>query len=304
MNAGSRGLGRGLDALFRHSSPAGEDTAPLEYQYINIELIHSNPHQPRKAISEEALEELAGSIRTQGLLQPILVRPGDESGGSYQIVAGERRWRASLQAGLQHVPAIVSSLTDSEAMVVSLIENLQREDLNPMEEAEALQRIQSECELSQDLLSQKLGKSRSSVANCLRLLQLEPEIREAVREGRISAGQARTLLSINEDEARTAVFHMILEKGLTVRQIEEIAAYWREHRELPRMKGEVRSGGRRPRDRDFETFKKRLQQEIASRLDAPVRIQGQRDRGSITLRYQSQEELEELLRKLGVQEER
>ena len=303
MNAGSRGLGRGLDALFRHSSPTGEETAPLEYQYINIELIHSNPHQPRKAISEDALEELAGSIKAQGLLQPILVRPDDESGSNYQIVAGERRWRAGRLAGLQHVPAIVSSLTDSEALVISLIENLQREDLNPIEEAEALQRIQNECEMSQDAMSHKLGKSRSSVANCLRLLQLEPDIREAVREGRLSAGQARALLGIADTEARDVVFRAILEQGLTVRQIEEISAYWREHHGLPRLKGGGRAGRRKSRDRDFEAFKKRLQQEIASRFNATVRVQGEKDKGSISLRYHSQQELQELLQKLGVEEQ-
>lgn len=299
----SRGLGKGLEALFPQTFSEETNSQAHDLQLIEIEKIQPNPLQPRKYISEDALQELAQSIKDQGLLQPLLVRPSLKEDGLYELVAGERRWRASKEIGLTHVPVIVSKLDDIQTLIISLIENLQREDLNAIEEAEALSRLYNELQISQDDISNKIGKSRSSIANSLRLLQLEPFLQEAVRQGDISPGQARTLLAITDQQVRQTVFELITLKGLTVRQLEKLVSYWKEYGTLPpdlEKPFSAKKGSKKKKDRDFLSYKKRLQETISSQFRVKVHIQGEKDQGSISLKYFSEEELNQLLDRLGI----
>ncbi len=301
MATPSKGLGRGLDALFQQGPGGEQTTGGMDFQELHIDLLEPNPGQPRKHLPQESLQELSESIKSQGLLQPLLVRPSAENAGKYQIIAGERRWRASRLAGLDHLPVIISEMSDADALVIGLIENLQREDLNPIEEAEGLGRLQELLALSQEGLSQKVGKSRSSIANSLRLLHLEDSIREALRDHSISPGQARCLLAIDDSSARLQLFKLIVDRNLTVRQLEQIAAYWKNQGRLPSWLFVSPAAPKQSApDPQFQRDRKRIQKEIASRFSARVRIQGDRNQGSISLKYSSQEELDRLLDQLGV----
>ena len=200
----SKGLGRGLDALFGGSAPKAEQEPGHETatNTVPVTALRANPNQPRRHFDEAALRELAESIKSQGIIQPLLVRPLQEE-NTYQIVAGERRWRAAQMAGLKSVPVFVRQLTDKEVMAAALIENLQREDLNPIEEAEALQALREALELTQEELASRLGKSRPAIANALRLLQLSANARADIQAGRLSAGHARCLLGIDDMHAHS-----------------------------------------------------------------------------------------------------
>lgn len=301
----SRGLGKGLDALFQKTATSQEEPqAEGSYHLLPLEAIEANPQQPRKSISQDALRELAQSIQQQGLLQPVLVRPVGRDAGRYQIVAGERRWRACTLAGLGQIPCIVTELSDAESLVIGLIENLQREDLNPMEESEALQRLILELEVSQEALAERIGRSRSSIANSLRLLQLEEEVQDAVRDGRLATGQARTLLAVDDPEARKRLFALALQERLTVRDLEDAVAYWKEQGHFPLERSEPQTGSRRQsagRSRSgFLRYKRRLQEVLADRFSARVKITGQGDKGSISFQYRSEEELRDILSRMGV----
>lgn len=206
-----RGLGRGLGALI---PGAEEDTGQIE---VVLDRIVPNPHQPRRHFDQHSLEELAQSIVHHGLLQPIVLRPW---AGDYQLVAGERRFRAAKLAGLDTIPAIIMELNDSQVAEIALVENLQREDLNPIEEAEAYKRLLGEFNLTQEVLAARIGKSRPAIANRLRLLNLAPPVRELVAQGQLTPGHARTLLSLPEEEQVQAA-ETILSKGLTVRAAEK-----------------------------------------------------------------------------------
>ena len=208
------GLGRGLDALFDDNKT--EDSNITELKLTEIE---PNKAQPRKDFDDDALRELADSIAKYGVLQPLMVRP--LSHGGYQLVAGERRWRASRMAGLKSVPVVIRELSDTETMEIALIENLQREDLNPLEEAEGYKTLMEEYSLTQEQVSESVGKSRSAVANALRLLNLPQKVQKLVKSGEISAGHARTLLSISEDKLDFAL--ELIKKGASVREIERLA---------------------------------------------------------------------------------
>ena len=208
-------LGMGLDALF---SENGGD--PVQSRLLRITEISPNKNQPRRDFDDKALEELAQSIRTHGVLQPILVRP--LPAGGYQIV-GERRWRASRMAGLDEMPVYIRELTDRETQQLALVENLQREDLNPVEEAEAYRSLMEEGGLTQDELSKIIGRSRSAIANSLRLLSLDQKSLDQLKKGDISPGHARALLSVEDDAARAALLERIKREGLSVRQAENLA---------------------------------------------------------------------------------
>lgn len=213
-------LGRGLAALL---GDAATPSAPLPAQMIRalpVESLEPGPFQPRKSMEPEALAELVDSIRHQGLLQPILVRPCPGRSGQYQIIAGERRWRASQKAGLHEVPVLLRDLSDSDAMAASLVENLQRQDLNPIEEAEGYRRLLDEFGLTQEQMAQAVGKSRSAVANALRLLQLPESVRHDLQRGVLTVGHARALLA-HPDPAAAA--RMVIARGLNVRQTEAVA---------------------------------------------------------------------------------
>ncbi|MFG6375291.1 MAG: ParB/RepB/Spo0J family partition protein, partial [Desulfovibrio sp.] len=212
----NKGLGRGLDALFNGAAKSAEDVAP---QKLQINEIMPNPAQPRRYFIDQSLQELADSILAQGILQPILVRPMDD--GKYQIIAGERRWRAANLAGLNAVPVIVRSMNDTEAMAAALIENLQREDLNPIEEARALASLRETLDISQDELASRLGKSRPAIANAIRLLQLSQQAQDDVANGKLSPGHARCLLGIADQNMADALRIKILDTSMTVREAEK-----------------------------------------------------------------------------------
>lgn len=211
------GLGKGLGALMFENTV--EDA--LSTQTLSINDITPNKDQPRKTFDQEALEELADSIRQHGVLQPLLVRPMID--GSYQLVAGERRWRASRLAQLKEVPVIIKELTDTQAMEIAIIENLQREDLNPIEEAEGLQALIDKCGFTQDDVAVSVGKSRPAITNALRLLRLPDEVREMTKQGVISAGHARALLAFDNEAMMLEAAKTIVSNKLTVRDVERLA---------------------------------------------------------------------------------
>ncbi len=304
MAAQSKGLGKGLDALFQSSTPKhpSDRQQGETYSLLPVDSIEPNPGQPRKDFSQAALQELAQSIQSQGLLQPLLVRPMPGSLERYQIIAGERRWKASRMAKLTEVPALVRDISDSEALIIGLIENLQREDLNALEEAEALKQLQEELQTSQEELADRIGRSRSSIANSLRLLQLGPDIHTALREKRISAGQARTLLGFTDPRIRSEVFDQVLAQNLTVRQIEQALTYWKEHGELPQgLRSAKRSRSTSTSaDPEFVRARKELQKSLTDKVQAKVRISGEMGKGRISLQYTSKDELNRILSFFGI----
>jgi ParB family chromosome partitioning protein len=229
MNIPERGLGRGLSSLL---SAAPENTSEETRKLALTQLIPGK-HQPRKYFDNAALSELAVSIKNQGVIQPLLVRQLPGMPQRYEIVAGERRWRAAKLAGLTEVPVIVTEYTDKEAMTVALVENLQREDLNPLEEAEALQALREAHGLSQEALAEQLGKSRSAVANALRLLQLPPSIQEGLIRSDITAGHARALLAIADAELRAELYAAVIDQRLSVRETEAAADTCKRTGKLP-----------------------------------------------------------------------
>lgn len=286
MAAKKRGLGRGLDALLSGSSAATlqEEAVQVdskELQYLPLDLIQRGKYQPRRDMDPQALEELAQSIKAQGVMQPIVVRPVDK--GRYEIIAGERRWRASQQAGLDKIPAMVREVPDEAAIAMALIENIQREDLNPIEEAAALQRLQQEFQLTQQQVADAVGKSRVTVANLLRLIALPEEIKTLLSHGDLEMGHARALLGLPENRQVEGARHVVA-RGFTVRQTEALVRQWLNAPEEP-VKA-VRT------DPDIS----RLEQRLAERLGAPVQIRhGQKGKGQLVIRYNSLDELQGVL---------
>ena len=218
MAAKKGGLGRGLDALFADNSI--EEIASTSAVKLKIMDIEPNRDQPRKIFDEDALAELADSIAKHGVIQPLLVRPMPD--GSYQLVAGERRWRASRMAGLTEVPVVIKELSDYEAMALALIENLQREDLNAIEEAQGIKALMDTLSLTQDEAAERVGKSRPAVANALRLLKLPDSVIALVSDGKLSPGHARALLGFKDEQDIIETADLIIEKGLTVRDVEKL----------------------------------------------------------------------------------
>lgn len=218
MAAKKGGLGRGLDALFADNSI--EEIASTSAVKLKIMDIEPNRDQPRKIFDEDALAELADSIAKHGVIQPLLVRPMPD--GSYQLVAGERRWRASRMAGLTEVPVVIKELSDDEAMALALIENLQREDLNAIEEAQGIKALMDTLSLTQDEAAERVGKSRPAVANALRLLKLPDSVIALVSDGKLSPGHARALLGFKDERDIIETADLIIEKGLTVRDVEKL----------------------------------------------------------------------------------
>jgi ParB family transcriptional regulator, chromosome partitioning protein len=285
-----RGLGRGLGALLQDMSSMANDGA--EVRMIPLTRVAASPHQPRQTFSEEALQELASSIRSQGVLQPILVRPGNGK-DNFELIAGERRLRASALAGLDTVPALVRQISDEDAMAIALIENLQREDLNPFEEAVALGRLKEQLGLSQEDLAARIGRSRPAVANALRLLQLAPQVQEDLQSGRITAGHARAIVAIGDHDAQRELGARVKQKQLTVRQTEELASKYKE----------IGAFAVRPvKTSETAAFRSSVRKCLQTRLPCPVQFRGDKNKGSIVLRYNSPEELKTLLSHLGTGE--
>lgn len=234
MSVKKGGLGRGLDALFADvpvAEPEEKDDDKKELsvsiseedrvRYIGIHEIMPNANQPRKVFSEEKIEELANSIQEHGIIQPLVVR---QRNSGYEIVAGERRWRAAMKAGLTELPCLIRELTDEQNMLIAIIENMQREDLNPIEEAEGLNQMVSTFGMTQDQVSKSVGKSRPYIANALRLLKLPEYIRDKVSDGIISAGHGRTLLTVEDKNLQRQICDKIIEEGLSVRETEKLVA--------------------------------------------------------------------------------
>ena len=277
-----RRLGRGLDALL---SGPDDTAAPPESGIAEIALdqIVRGRYQPRRIFTEESLNELAASIRAQGLMQPIVVRPRPQ--GGYELIAGERRWRAARIAGLDQIPAIVREVADDRASAMALIENIQRENLNPLEEALALQRLRDEFALTQQQVADAVGKSRVAVTNLLRLLNLPPAVRELLDQGVIEMGHARALLSLDPLE-QERLAREIADRQLSVRQAENMV------RELLAPKPETTP--KEPGDRSADT--RHLEQSLAERLGAPVSIQHKSGgSGQLVIRYSTLEELDGIL---------
>ena len=281
-----RGLNRGLEALLARPEGAGEGAHASAssglYPNLPLDTVYSGPHQPRRAVDPDALAELAQSIRAQGVIEPIIVRPR-ESGG-YEIVAGERRWRAAQLAGLETIPAVVRRISDRDAMAVALIENIQREDLNALEEAAALKRLIEEHSLTQQEVADAVGKSRTAVANLLRLPNLAPEVRELLLAGSLEMGHARALLPLPPaSQASTAA--QVVKRQMSVRETEALV------RRLLANKG----GGKRPAEPDPDT--QRLERELREHLGAPVSIGFNRRTGAgrVVIRYTNMDELDAIL---------
>lgn len=272
-----KALGRGLDALLPSPSEASSLT------HLDIDLIRPNPLQPRVVFDPDKLEELATSLKSKGVLQPIVVRPAE---GGYQIIAGERRWRASQRAGLQTIPAIIQDVSDREMVELALVENIQRDDLNPIEEAQAYQMMNSQFGLTQQQIAGRVGRSRVAVANTLRLLQLPQVVQSMVVSEQLSMGHARALIPLPEsDQLRLA--RLIAEKGLSVRQTE---ARVRRLLALPESAKKVVL----PRDPNLKDAERRLEQ----RFQTKIEIRSRGASGQILLHYHSQEELDRLFEEL------
>ncbi len=272
-------LGRGLAALMGDAPALSEGAAGVSIQAISIDSLEPGPFQPRVSMAPEALAELVESIKARGILQPLLARRHPKQGGRYQIIAGERRWRAAQQAGLHEVPVLVRDLGDSDAMAAALVENLQRQDLNAIEEADGYKRLIEEFGLTQEQLGAAVGKSRSHIANCLRLLNLPASVRADVQDGRLSAGHARALLSHANPEIAA---RMVIEKGLNVRQTEGLLTNRSSAPEkVP------------PAPKDPETAA--LERDLSERLGLKVEISFDGRGGQVRIAYRSLDQLDNVI---------
>ncbi|MBC7225714.1 MAG: ParB/RepB/Spo0J family partition protein [Thermoflexales bacterium] len=275
--AGKFGLGRGLEALI----PVGEETAGI--LEVPVDEIRPNPHQPRMLIRDDELVELALSIQTHGVLQPlIVVREGD----GYQLVAGERRWRAAKLAGLTTVPVIVKDLAPQQTLELALVENLQRKDLNPLEEAAAYRQLIEEFGLTHEEVAQRVGRSRVAVTNTLRLLKATDAVKEALLNGRIGEGHARALLALEDPQAQAAALRIVLRQGLTVRQTEELVGRILQTR--------PQKPTARPTAPEVQALEDRFRQALGTR----VQVRPGKKGGRIIIYYYSEEELEGLYERL------
>lgn len=308
----SRGLGRGLDALFgdmevdvlkneKADDPGVKETVKMPEPgetagtssaaetpavtaaggilYIDINDIKPNSNQPRKVFDEEKLEDLAASIKEHGLIQPVVLR---SVGAGYEIVAGERRWRAARKVGVKTIPCIVRELTDEENMLLAIIENMQREDLNPIEEAEGLSQMIDTYGLTQDQVSKSVGKSRPYITNCLRLLKLPEAIQEFVSEGQLSAGHARAIVSAGGKEKQIVLAQKAVKEGLSVRQIEKLAK-------------ENKTGKTKAKPREKNADVKRVENDLKEALGTRVTLNQKGKKGKIEIEYYSRDELERLI---------
>ncbi len=288
MTAKKRGLGRGLDALLGGNSAMEElgsesAAAGTGLTSLPVDLIGRGRYQPRRDFNPEKMQELADSIAAQGVIQPIVVRP--VAGGRYEIVAGERRWRATQQAGLDEIPVVVRDVTDQVAMAMGLIENIQRDDLNPLEEATALHRLRNEFELTHQQLAQAVGKSRTTVTNLLRLLELHADVKRHIEGRHLEMGHARALLGLRE-RAQSDAARQVVNQGLSVRETEKL---------VRRLQGvETDATIKAPPKEDPNVLK--LQADLSDRLGARVTIQqGVAGKGKLVIAYNSLDELDGIL---------
>ncbi|GEC93101.1 ParB/RepB/Spo0J family partition protein [Brevibacillus brevis] len=279
----SRGLGKGLNALITSNLiEEGE-----QVKEVSINEIRPNPYQPRKEFEQSAIDELAQSIKEHGIIQPLIVR---KSIKGYELVAGERRLRAAKVAGLKEVPVVVKAYTDQQLMEIALIENLQRENLNPLEEAEAYDKLISHHEYTQEQLAQKIGKSRPHVANMLRLLQLPEKIRKMVSAAELSMGHSRALLGVTDKKVQQQLANDVVEKGLSVRQLEELVKQLNVSRETKKKKPAKN-----------EPVLIEMEERLRSRFGTSVKIKKGSKRGKIEIDFYSQEDLERIIDMLNIE---
>lgn len=276
----NRALGKGLSALI----PDKVNKTGGEVTFLKTDLVQDNPFQPRTHYDENKLAELKASIKEKGILVPILVRLKD---GQYQVVAGERRLKAARSLSVQEIPAIVREVSDQEALVLALIENIQREELNPIEEAEAYKKLIEEFRYTQDMVAESVGKDRSTITNLLRLLKLPAEIQQSVYDGGLSVGHARALLGVESLAEQKRFFDLVVKKGLSVRELEEL----------------VRSGAKdsarrvKPREtRDYELAA--LEEQLQNALGTKVSIQSRKKKGKIVIEYYSLDDLDRIIAKI------
>ncbi|SFV37591.1 ParB/RepB/Spo0J family partition protein [Hyphomicrobium facile] len=280
-------LGRGLASLIGEPAPLGHRLPPEgEQRMVSIAEVKSSPLNPRKDFREDELAELAESIRTKGLVQPIVVRPNGMSGG-YEIVAGERRWRAAQKAGMHNIPVIIRELTDREVLELAIIENVQRQDLNAIEEASGYRELVERFDYSQEQLSEIIGKSRSHVANTLRLLKLPTGVQSLVQQGQLTAGHARALIGRADAEA---LAKKIIDDSLNVRDVEALVQTFGEEGST--------GGNRRARDKDADT--KAFEKELTDLLGLKVEVRrGSGETGTLTIRYGNFDQLDYIRQRLG-----
>ena len=285
MTTRHKGLGRGLDALLGGAErKRGDDEETL--QQIAVASLKPGKYQPRTRMDEASLAQLADSIRARGMIQPIVVRA--VGGGQYEILAGERRWRAARLAGLERVPAVVRDVPDEAALGIGLIENIQREDLNPIEEANGLKRLIEEFKLTHDEVAQAIGRSRAGVTNLLRLLELAASVQAMVQEGRIDMGHARALLALGKSK-QVELAERIAQQGLSVRETERLVQAASSSAPRP-----ARAAGQR-----LDADSRRLQEELAESLGASVKLKPRRGgKGSVVIDYSSLDELQGIVGKL------
>jgi len=278
-----RGLGRGLGALIPNapepSAESAQDRSPRE---IAVERITPSPLQPRRTFDETKLDELAASIRIQGIIQPIIVRP---QGDGFELIAGERRWRAAIKAGLTRVPVVVRAASDHEALQLALVENLQREDLNPIEEAAGYRRLQEEFHWSQEEMAEKVSKSRPAIANSLRLLTLPSEVQQEVTAGRLPAGQARALLGLHTEPLIISASREVIAKGLSTRETEKMVRYLllgrKRRRNLPLL------------DPDLKSIVENLQRSLGTRVRLLPKARS--TKGKIEIEYYTAADLDRII---------
>ena len=292
MAAKKRGLGRGLDALLGSGDKAEETSSERlsaardsELSKLPVDLIERGRYQPRRDFNPDSLQELADSIAAQGVVQPIVVRPVGKK--RYEIIAGERRWRAAQQAGLDEIPVVIRDVPDQTAMAMGLIENIQRDDLNPLEEASALHRLLNEFELTHQQIAQAVGKSRTTVTNLLRLLDLNEDVKRHIEERRLEMGHARALLGL-KDEVQSKAARQVVAEGLSVRETEKL---------VRRLQGiEPIAGAESKPEPKMDPNVIRLESDLTDKLGAQVKIQqGSSGKGKLVISYNSLDELDGIL---------
>jgi ParB family chromosome partitioning protein len=282
MSLPKKGLGRGLSALIPGASEARSDGKGESLSHeVAVERITPGPLQPRRSFDEAKISELASSIRNQGIIQPLVVR---RKGDQYELIAGERRWRAAMKAGLEHVPVVVRDASDHEALQLALIENLQREDLNPIEEASGYRRLQEEFQWSQEEMAEKVGKSRPAIANSMRLLALPHEVQQEVAGGKLPAGQARALLALQSEPLIVSACRQVIAKGLSTRETEKLVR-------------SLKSGKRRRREASLDPNLRSVVEEMQRALGTRVRLlpRSRSAKGKIEIEYYSLPDLERII---------
>ena len=273
------GLGKGLGALISENEEETNENSKL---LIPLNKIKSNAEQPRKSFDNERIAELAESIKHHGIIQPLILMKENED---YVIIAGERRWRAAKMAGLKEVPAIIMDITEKEVLEVSLIENIQRQDLNPIEEALAYKRLIDEFKLTQEELSKRIGKSRTTITNCMRLINLDDRVKEYIIEGVLSEGHGRTLLSINDGELQYTIAQKVIDEGLSVRELEKLIK-------------KVYSTDKKKKDNkevNDENNYKDIEEKLQSHFGTKIKLSYKKDKGKIEIEYYSEEDLQRIL---------